>query len=204
MLRILCHTYASNHDVQYNATKSKLMMFPCRTFKMKPACNAGASIFGQHVEYVDEYVYLGHVITPSLNDDNDISRNKRAICVRASMLLRAFCKCTPDVKTIIFNSYCGTVYCAHMWAVYAQYHYTNLIVYYNNAFRRLFGFEKYCSASGMFANLTAASFGEIVRRITYRFLSRICRSNNELILALLRCDSVLVSPLWKRWKHRLL
>ena len=152
---------------------------------MKPACNAGASIFGQHVEYVDEYVYLGHVIIQSLNDDNDISRNKRAICVRANMLLRAFCKCTPDVKTIIFNSYCGTVYCAHLWAAYAQDHYTNMIVCYNNAFRRIFGFEKYCSASGMFANLTAASFGEIVRRVIYRFISRTCRSNNELILALL-------------------
>ena len=47
--------------------------------------------------------------------------------------------------------------------IYAQYHYMNLIVCYNNAFRRLFGFEKYCSASGrMFANLTAASFGEII------------------------------------------
>ena len=56
MLRI-CHTYASSHDVQYNATKSKLMMFPCRTFKMKPACYAGASIFGQHVGYVDEYMF---------------------------------------------------------------------------------------------------------------------------------------------------
>ena len=131
-----------SHEIPRNPTKSKLMMFSCRTFKMKPACNAGASIFGQHVEYVDEYVYLGHVIIQSLNDDNGISRNKRAICVRASMLLRAFCKCTPDVKTIFFNSYCGTVYCAHLWAVYAQYHYTNLIVCYNNAFRRIFGFEK--------------------------------------------------------------
>ena len=63
------------------------MMFPCRAFKMKPALSAGESIFGQRVEYVDEYVYLGHVITPSLNDDKDISRSKRAICVRANMLM---------------------------------------------------------------------------------------------------------------------
>ena len=41
---------------------------------------------------------------------------------------------------------------------------------YNNAFRRMFHFDRYCSASGMFVNLDTPSFGEIIR-ISIIFMS---------------------------------
>ena len=36
MLGILCEIYAKKHDVVYNTTTSKVMLFPCKTFKVNP------------------------------------------------------------------------------------------------------------------------------------------------------------------------
>ena len=67
-------------------------------------------------------------VSRSLNDNLDIARKKRAICIRANMLSRKFFKCTPNIKALLFKSYCSNVYCVHLWANYAQYHLAKLSV----------------------------------------------------------------------------
>ena len=84
----VCERYDKKHDVVYNTTKSKVMLFPCKTL-----------------------VNLDHVITPNLNDNLDIARMKRAICIRANMPSRKCFKCTPNFKALLFKSYCSNSYC---------------------------------------------------------------------------------------------
>ena len=74
------------------------------------------------IKLIYEYVYLGHVITPNLNDNLDIACKKRAICIRANMLSWKCFKMTPNIKALLFKWYCSNVYCVHLWANYAQYH----------------------------------------------------------------------------------
>jgi hypothetical protein len=48
------------------------------------------SLYGEPLHFVDEFVYLGHVITNDLCDDRDIMRKYRSTCVRANILKRKF------------------------------------------------------------------------------------------------------------------
>ena len=82
----------------------------------------------------------------------------RSICIRANMLSRQFSLCSHSV----FKAYCGNMYCAHLWVDYTMKSITKMKICYNNAFRRMFHLDRFCSASGMFANFYTASFGEIV------------------------------------------
>ena len=63
------------------------------------------------MEQIYEYVNLGHVITPNLNDNLDIAR------IRANMPSRKCFKCTPNIKALLFKS---------QLANYAQYHLAKL------------------------------------------------------------------------------
>ena len=102
------------------------MLFPCKTSNVNPKLLM--VLDEDQMEQIYEYVYLGHVITPNLNDNLDIARKKRAICIRANMLSRKFFKCTPNIKALLFKSYCSNVYCEHLLANYAQYHLAKLSV----------------------------------------------------------------------------
>ena len=85
-------------------------------------------------------------------------------------------------------SYSSNVYCAHLWANYAQYHLAKLRVCYNNAFRKLFHFDRYSGASMMFVNLLTPSFGKIMRSGIYNFICRLWRCQNKVISIVLCCD----------------
>ena len=58
---------------------------------------------------------------------------------------------------------------------------TKMKICYNNAFSRMFHLDRFCSASGMFANFYTASFGEIVKINKYRFICRLWSSHNLVL-----------------------
>ena len=69
-LLVICKEYASKHDIIYNTSKTKVMLFPCKSFVIAPALPV--HIGDVNIEWVVEYLYLGYVIVPSLDDDRVI------------------------------------------------------------------------------------------------------------------------------------
>jgi hypothetical protein len=65
------------------------------------------TLFGQTLEFVPEFCYLGHIINDLLSGDNDISREIRNMFVRMNMLIRRFGRCSRVVKTRLFQTYCA-------------------------------------------------------------------------------------------------
>ena len=55
-----------------------------------------------------------------------------------------------------------------------------LKIAYNNSLRRFMRLPWRNSASDMFMNLNIYSFGEMLRTFTFRFMSRVSVSNNQL------------------------
>ena len=133
-------------------------------------------------------MYLGHIVTPSLSDDEDIGRQYRSLCSRANMLKRKFSYCSEDVKICLFKSYCTSLYTAQLWVNYRLAVYHKFVVCYNNSFRWLMGLQKSCSASNMFVQSGVLSFQELFRKIVYRFLCRVQKSKNELLCKLNNSD----------------
>ena len=53
----------------------------------------------QSVEFVKEFIYVGHVLSLKMRNDSDIKREIRNMFMRTSMLIQMFKRCSVDVKT---------------------------------------------------------------------------------------------------------
>lgn len=130
---------------------------------------------------VEQFKYLGHIVTSDLKDDVDIERERRALAVRANMIARRFARCTREVKVTLFRAYCTSFYTCALWANYTQRQYNALRVQYNDAFRVLMGLPRYCSASRMFAEARVACFYATMRTRAASLLSRVRASPNTIL-----------------------
>jgi len=64
-------------------------------------------IIGGHcLQFVNEFRYLGHIISNNLSDDADIKREIHGMYVRTNMLIQRFRNCSQHVKMAIFRAYC--------------------------------------------------------------------------------------------------
>ncbi|XP_026726728.1 uncharacterized protein LOC113493106 [Trichoplusia ni] len=136
---------------------------------------------GTALRRVFRFKYLGHVLTPSLKDDEDIERERRALSVRANMIARRFARCSLKVKLTLFRAYCTNFYTCSLWAGYTQRTYNALRVQYNNAFRVLVGLPRFCSASGMFADAQVDCFYATMRKRCASLVSRVRASSNSIL-----------------------
>lgn len=166
----VCETYALSHGLKYNATKSKFMVFVSKTKCVYDVPTV--RLDGVPLARVHSFKYLGHILTDNMRDDMDIERERRALSVRANMLVRRFARCSMQVKLTLFRAYCTSFYTCSLWINYTQRAYNALRVQYNNAFRMLLQLPRFCSASGMFAIANVDCFHTTMRK---RATSIVCR-----------------------------
>lgn len=155
------------------------MLFRTRSRKvnyMSPVLLNGISL-----NVVQNFKYLGHVVTEDLKDDSDIERERRAMAVRCNMLARRFARCSFEVKTTLFKAFCQTLYTCNLWINYTQRAFNALRVQYNNAFRMFMGLPRYCSASGMFAAAHTDGFSTVVRRRVASLMRWVQGSSNTIL-----------------------
>ena len=117
----------------------------------------------------------------------------------ANMLIRKFFKCSVDVKCYLFKTYCSTMYCSAMWFDTTKSAMKKLKVAYNNSLRRLLSLPTYNSASEMFAVLNIPSFGELLRKFAFSFMSRMSSSINVFMVNIYNSSVPLFSKLWGWW-----
>ena len=89
-LRILlniCSTYASTHGLRFNAEKTQLICFYLRqSHPVIPTV-----VFNNVVlQYSNEVTHLGHILTPDLDDKNDIIRAVKDLNRKANSLFLSF------------------------------------------------------------------------------------------------------------------
>ncbi|XP_063822169.1 uncharacterized protein LOC135072147 [Ostrinia nubilalis] len=175
----ICERYALNHGLTYNVKKSECMVFQVRG--KPPITVPSVKLNGMPIKRVDQFKYLGHIITTDLNDNADIERERRALSVRANMIARRFARCSTEVKTTLFRAYCSSFYTSSLWISYSQKQYSALRIQYNNAFRALMGLPRFCSASGMFAEARVDCFYATMRKRCTSLVRRVEASSNSVL-----------------------
>ena len=77
------------------------------------------------------------------------------------------------------------MYTAFLWRDFTERQYRQLEVAYNNVLGRLMGYDKYCSASGMFVENRTDGFDARLRKLIYGFRERLDISDKSLIETLI-------------------
>ena len=159
---------------------------------------------GSKLKYVDCYKYLGfNISNKSKVDDLELRNQYRLLCCRTNSLIRKFSLCTYPVKRYLYSTYCANVCNAHLWHSHRASVLKKFVVCFNNAARMFFGYDRFCSASGMFAQEGIDNFSALYRKAAYRFLNRLAACDNRLISSLFYSDLAVNSSLRKVWSAAL-
>ncbi len=115
-----------------------------------------------------------------------VNRQLRSLYSSSNMLL------------LTFMTYCGSMYTIQLWCRYTKKQYKKNIVAYN-VFRKFHGYDRYCSARGMFVESRVDTFNVHVRRMVYSFRKRIYNSENNLIKCIVNSTAWKGSDLFFSW-----
>ena len=72
---------------------------------------------GQSLTLVDRASHLGHILRSDLSDTDDILRVQTDICRKANCLLSTFSATNPAVKTLLFHTFCLSLYGSSLWSL---------------------------------------------------------------------------------------
>ena len=116
----ICDGFAVEHDVMFNASKSKCIYFhpKCRSSLLLHKYDISKLNFvinGYNIEFVDTYKHLGHVISSAQNDDDDINEKRSVFIGQANNVLCYFAKLSANVKFRLFSSYCTSFFGSELW-----------------------------------------------------------------------------------------
>ena len=195
----ICEQYALSHDIVFNTKKSVCMVIPSTFFRGMPLPDI--TLGGNVLSYVDSYKYLGFHISGSFSkcDDLELRHQYRLLCCRANSLVRKFAMCSYPIKRYLYTTYCSNVSNVHLWHSYRVYMLKKFKVCFNNAARMFFGYDRFCSASGMFVCERIDDFNAVYRKAVSKFINRLGESSNRIIARLFNSDLAYLSSVRKQW-----
>ena len=94
------------------------------------------SIGGQRLDCVHSYCHLGHIITSTFDDTDDISHRRNHFIGQVNSLFCFFNKMDLLVKIKLFKSYCSSLYGCELWSLISD-HVDSFCCAWRTALRRL-------------------------------------------------------------------
>ena len=187
----ICQGFARDHFITYSIAKTEAMLIKPRGMRdlVPPKLYLGS----EEIMYVDNFKYLGHIITSDFTDDRDIERETRNLYIRGNTIVRKFHFLSIEVKCALFKAYCYNLYTCSLWSNYRQSTINKLRVAYNDMFRNLVGVPRWHSARTLFVNLNVRSFHEAIRIASYGLVMRVLECQTAVLQAVLHSDAFMYS-----------
>jgi hypothetical protein len=178
----ICDVYASEFDIIFNADKSKFLVIVSNNRRMLYNSMIGCSFYigGNLIENVTHYSHLGHVVTSSFNDSDDIKYRRNCFIGQANNVLCFFNKLDLLVKLKLFKSYCSSMYGCELWDLNNR-SVEDFCIAWRKALRRIFNIPHH-SHSFLLPILsdTIPIFDELCKR-SARFITSCFFSPNRLV-----------------------
>ena len=193
----ICTKYAVEHHILFNAVKSQCLIVRSRHFDCLPVI---FYLSGAPLVFINEYKYLGHIITDTLTDDHDMLKQTRSLYARANMLIRRFSSARHMTKCLLFNSFCTPIYGCQLWCRYNAQTVNKLRVAYNDALRLLLQVPRWTRASQLFVDCRLPTFEALLRKHKFSLLNAIRQSTNVLLRSFVASDLYLRSKLMQKWR----
>ena len=194
----VCRAYAGPHDIVYNTTKTVCMLV--RRKQLQGRYSTRVRLGNEELSCVEEFRYLGHVMTADYRDDKDIKKQFRRQNAVGNMLVRTFSFAPIEAKIQLFKSYCYPIYgcalCHHSF----QNSIRKLTVSYSDTFKRLINVRRYTSSILAFAMNPADQINEVFRKLAYSLMSRVIAYPNSIVTAIVNSDAYHQYPLMDKWE----
>ena len=158
---------------------------------------------GKNIDFVEEFKYLGHVISSDLSGNKDILAQNKKLCARGNMIIRKMKSSSEDIKCLLFKTFCYGIYGAALWSTFNAAIMNRLRVNYNNILRRLMNVPPWSSASQLFVSKGLRGFAEQRRVSAYNLMQRVSHSSNSIVQRVVHSDARAHSPLWHQWHTQL-
>jgi hypothetical protein len=194
----VCTEYGEIYDITYNTRKTVCMAFLPKYLKnyKKPQMYFKTKV----LNWVDDFEYLGFLVSSDMRDNKDIRRQTRYIYAKGNVLFRKFYKCNDDFKSYLFKTYCYQMYCCQLWTNYSTTTFNSLKVAFNNVFRLLLKIPRQTSITKEFVCRYVDSFKVRLRKTCANFLLRLRNSDNSLLKTLTSSSFfILHSELHAKW-----
>ena len=193
----ICQDFASEHYITYSIEKTEAMFFKPAgmTDFVPPKIYIGNNL----IKYVQNFKYLGHIISSDFSDDLDIERETRNLYIRGNTIIRKFHYVNAEIKCAFFKSYCYPLYTCSLWSKYRQSSINRLRVAYNNIMRKLLGLPQWHSARTLFVSLNIRSFYETIRTSSYSLMQRVLHCQNGVVQTMLNSSSFTYSETRRQW-----
>ena len=105
----ICRDFANSHDITFNCTKTKTMMF--KTNRLSLSFEPKFRLCTNSIDCIKKiYIYLGFVSTSDLKDDDDMNKQLRSIYGSATKLRRKFFCCFKAIKNCLFRTFVSCLY----------------------------------------------------------------------------------------------
>ena len=158
------------------------------------------------IKYVTQFKYLGHMISVTYKDDDDIVKEIRNLHARGNTIIKQFKNVNEDTKVQLFKTFCYPLYCASLWSKYKVSTMSRLRVSYTSILRRLLGLKIWNSdlesierMTELFAVHGIKSFPQLKKDLSSNCAKRIEECDNSLVKYLISADAMLVSKQWDHW-----
>ena len=109
----VCGAYAGPHDIVYNTTKPVCMLV--RPKQSQGQFSTRVRLGNEELSFVEEFRYLGHIMTADCRDDKNIKKQFRRENAVGNMLVRKFSFAPIEAKIQLLKSYCYPIYGCAMW-----------------------------------------------------------------------------------------
>ena len=198
VLMDICNNYMTTNFLKLNTKKTKCIKFEKK--KVQPRCSQDLYIGGQNIEFVDRIKYLGFILTSNNKDDDHIEHLYRGLCGRTNMLLRIFGKCDLETKTVLFRSFCTSLYCISLISNCKVSTLYRLRVCHNTGLRMTVGAPRQASASQLFVQHNLPSLPVLRRLAVVSLLCRLRVSSNPILQNIMHRYHSFNSDLFNTWR----
>ena len=137
----ICRAYAGPHDTVCNTTKSVCMLV--RPKQSQGRFSTRVRLGNEELRLVEEFRYLGNIMTADCRDDKDIKNQFRRQNAVGNMLVRKFSFAPIEAKIQLFESCCYPIYACALWRHLFQNSIRKLTVSYSDTFKRLINVPRY-------------------------------------------------------------
>ena len=178
----ICAVAVADLDMNFNTSKSYTMIFEPYNRARRINCVFPSLVLNaSHLNTVCSFKYLGHILSASAADNDDIVHQMSLLYARANVLIRKFSKCSRDVKLCLFRTYCSNFYGAALWTQYNVTVLKRFEAAYVKCVKMFFGYDRLYSVTTMFCELGLPVFSTILHNAKCIFVAGIPVHANALV-----------------------